>query len=168
MANARPLRTWFCHTSVYRFIRVKTFAVTQQIHHTFACVSCYCATFRLHFIHAHRGQALAAISGKVPSVSGVWNHLHLWWLIWLLPMIALTQGSKRDSIPPLKFLGNSTKSLFWGVSLQQLLLKVSFLFFFWKLCPHMYIPVYLSAPWDCMMLLLFIYVFLFLFFFFNL
>ena len=28
--------------------------------------------FRLHFNHARRGRALAAISGKVPSVSGVW------------------------------------------------------------------------------------------------
>ena len=37
----------------------------------FACVSCYCATFRLRFIYARRGRALAAISGKVPSVSGV-------------------------------------------------------------------------------------------------
>ena len=45
--------------------------VTRQIRHTFACVSCYCATFRLHFNHARRGRALAAISGKVPSVSGV-------------------------------------------------------------------------------------------------
>ena len=51
---------------------MKTFAVTRQIRHTFACVSCYCATFRLHFNHARRGRALAAISGKVPSVSGVW------------------------------------------------------------------------------------------------
>ena len=71
-ANARPLRAWFCHTSVYRFTRAKTFAVTRQIRHTFACVSCYCATFRLHFNHARRGRALATISGKVPSVSGVW------------------------------------------------------------------------------------------------
>ena len=44
-ANARPLRAWFCHTSVYRFTRAKTFAVTRQIRHAFACVSCYCATF---------------------------------------------------------------------------------------------------------------------------
>ena len=34
-------------------------------------MSCYCATFRLHFSHARRGRALAAILGKVPSVSGV-------------------------------------------------------------------------------------------------
>ena len=77
-ANARPLRAWFCHTSVYRFTRAKTFAVTRQIRHTFACVSCYCATFRLHFNHARRGRALAAISGKVPSVSGVWFTLTKW------------------------------------------------------------------------------------------
>ena len=70
-ANARPLRAWFCHTCLYRFTRAKTFAVTRQIRHTFACVSCYCATFRLLFNHARRGRALAPISGKVPSMSGV-------------------------------------------------------------------------------------------------
>ena len=63
-----------CYSLVYYCVSLwkNNTLVPPQIHHTFACMSCYCATFRLHFNHARRGRALAAISGKVPSVSGVW------------------------------------------------------------------------------------------------
>ena len=56
-----PLRALFCHTSVYRFTRAKTFATLS---------SAWVVIVR-HFNHARRGRALAAISGKVPSVSGM-------------------------------------------------------------------------------------------------
>ena len=65
-----PARVILSHERVQIHARENLW-VTRQIRHTFACVSCYCATFRLHFNHARRGRALAAISGKVPSVSGV-------------------------------------------------------------------------------------------------
>ena len=71
-----PARVILSHERVQIHSRENLW-VTRQIHHTFACVSCYCATFRLQFNHARRGRALAAISGKVPSVSGVWSRILL-------------------------------------------------------------------------------------------
>ena len=52
----RLIKTQIGHARVFTWYRgqrqsparAKTFAVTRQIRHTFACVSCYCATFRLH------------------------------------------------------------------------------------------------------------------------
>ena len=72
-ANAHPLRVWFCHTSVYRFTHAKTFAVMRQI----ATLSHAWVVIVRHFNHARRGRALAAISGKVPGVSGVcYNYIY--------------------------------------------------------------------------------------------
>ena len=51
-----------------------------------------------HFNHARRGRALAAISGKVPSVSGVWVQYLLSSILILLKGKTKTksQGSKPE------------------------------------------------------------------------
>ena len=48
-----------------------------KLRNKFATLSRAWVVIVLHFNHARRGRALAAISGKVPSVSGVWGNYYM-------------------------------------------------------------------------------------------